>query len=890
MMRVNEEWIALGCPQPACPIFVVELCCFLPRHLLDWFLRSFVRRRNTSDNDWKVAKMTTQYVRESVHSRLSPFRQAIEELNARREDGFNGFTSDEPGVGRLLNSLDIIFNTDVEHPGEFFDFIKCGLESIPRQPITHQPLEQVLERKSEDRVENFRLWLIYSLNLTGSLKHSLHATLLPMRDVLSCFVHKSSILFMDSFTDEFLGSLATLHNPPIGDGQTTFKLDAGALSLFEERPIQVMVQAKGGSHRGGPSRSVISNQRGVQRATAARRQDGEGSKPAKPSERRKVLLCERSMQTAEAEHPPQPVPSTRADSSGQAALPTVRETCDACTNTDHPSPLMSFQDLMEAQESVEAIKAEQRAICENLRGQENDIEEAKRDYMERMEIVVATIRQLKALYNELFMRSLEAQDGLLMLTEEDVDARILDVFRACKEGRTVASREAVHQAAMDERQSVRDAGMPKRRRGDVVAKQNSSPMLSPRSSDGAPSQTLATRTNAGTPRQVSSSVSESAPLTQQKLVNTPTAQQSPSAALPAESPAQLPKKGVPSRPQPGSTASPGGPSLSTGAVNSVMINSHQLETETSTTTPLSCDAMIPVDHTKLITSEPTEFDRPQQLELQGNRCASCGTTFGDSGDRNLVLKVVQKAGETLRLQKPRRCHYCVRLFCHRCHANKMAALPFRVLQRWDFSPQHVCNRDFEFLSKNLDRAFYALPSLPHELQLRPNVQQAAFLRKRLVLLCKILSQCSHDKAAPFSAFLHTHYAQREHFYSLADFSKLRGGEGNRLMMAAATPINAMGSLVGSIGGSASATHAQGGPGPNDDLVTFLTTQYTKAMQHVKECRQCVARSSMKCGLCTESSMVSVVDDDSFQCKTCLNIYHVPCMEISNNRCPMCAKK
>jgi hypothetical protein len=842
--------------------------------------------------------MATQYARESVHSRLSPFRQAIEELNCRREDGFNNFTSDEPGVGRLLNALDMIFNTDVEHPGEFFDFIKCALESIPRQPITHQPLEQVVARNNEDRVENFRLWLIYSLNFTGSLKHSLHAAL-PMRDVLSCFVNKSSILFRDSFTDEFLGSLATLHNPPIGDGQTTFKLDVNALALFEDRPIQVMLQTKG---RGGANTrtSIMARSDIPTKGREVVHGDASAVRGKGRVERRRQVV-ERSSQTVES---PQPVaePTTVsapvvASSSARTPPSAVIVTLDQTTNTDHPSPLMTFQELMEAQQSIEDTKAEQRALCERLREQESEVEETKREYMERMEVVVATIRQLKSLYNELFMRSLEAQDSMATLTEKDIDARIIDVFYACKHGTgaAAATRAAIHEAALD----ARPGADGRRKRGDATSHRPSdlSPVVSPRNAgDTVGANTyIAHRNHPGTPSQALPPSQLPHPRREERSdVATPTSGlKSPSSATSSivmSEAAPPPTAARKSAAPPPSRTSAGGAAVVSSAANALIVNSHHLEVEVSTSTPLACDALIPVENTKLIVSEPTEFDRPQQLELQANRCASCGTAFGDSGDKNLVLRVAQKAGETLRLQKPRRCHYCVRLFCHRCHANKMAILPFRVLQRWDFSLQHVCNRDFEFLNKNQERAFYALPTLPQELQIRPNVQQAAFLRKKLVLLCKILSQCSHDKAAPFSAFLHTHYAQREHFYSLADFGKLRGGEGNRLMMAAATPINAMGTLVGSLGGHEAAKQVQGGPGPNEDLVSFLSTMFTKAMQHVKECRQCIARSSMKCGLCTESSPVSLVDDDSQQCKTCLGIYHVSCMDISNHKCPVCAKK
>lgn len=783
--------------------------------------------------------MATQFVRESVQSRLFPFRQAIEELNCRRDDGVNNFTNEEPAVERLLNSIDFILNTDVEHPGEFFEFIKCALETLPRQNLSHQPMEQVLEREQRqlkaippqlcDSQEKFRLWVIFSLNMVGSLKYALHLTL-PMRDVLSCFVHKNSILFMDSFIDEFLGSLATLHNPPTGEGQTVFKLDVTALQLFEERPIEVHVVTKKGPGKTSVlSRSVASSRTG--RTRAASKVDE--PQPATSSGGGTKVKKVRSFMNGEAPPPTFVDDSTQTDESlatgdeqraGGAVTSqlssNVRSYLDSSTNTLHPSPLMTFQELMEAQDSFENLKNDQRAICERLKQSEEALAETKRDYQERMELLVSTLRQLKGMYNELFMRAAEANELAEELNEEDVDHRIVDIFEALKKGTRDANRETVREAMHSEAGEAAN-----RKRAGAMTLQ------SPR---GAPSSSTVPP-----PPSTASEKQSSDKLTSQSSV--------------------VAKK----------QAAP---------MTSLIINTYAGDDNNAN--PLPQHQIVAVDNAQLILTELTENERPRQLALQGNKCSGCGAAFGDSEDKSIVFKVVQKAGETLRLQKPRRCHYCVRLFCHRCHTNKMAAIPCRVLSRWDFSPQHVCNKDYEFLTKNYERAFYFLPSLPQELQSRPNIQQCAFLRKKLMLLARIMLSCSDESSSPFASFLHSHYALKEFFYSLADFSRLRTGEGNRLLMAAATPINAVGSLV---------AHAAGGHSSStEDLIAFLTTQFTRGMQHVKECRQCVARTSMRCGMCTEASLVSIVDDDSKQCKGCLSVYHAACFETMS--CPVCTNR
>jgi hypothetical protein len=291
-------------------------------------------------------------------------------------------------------------------------------------------------------------------------------------------------------------------------------------------------------------------------------------------------------------------------------------------------------------------------------------------------------------------------------------------------------------------------------------------------------------------------------------------------------------------------------------------------------TPLDQAIMMP--RCSLISSEVVEKDRSVQLKLQDNKCAGCQSVFGDTGDSNVLFKVVQKAGETLRLQKPRRCHYCSELFCHRCHTNKSSVLPFRVLQRWDFTPQHVCNRDYDFLAKNFDKAIYLLTSLPRELQEKPAIRQAQSLRKQLAICGRLIAGCTHSSSKVFVQFLHGHFSGKELFFSLSDFSKLRTGDGRMSVVS-----NAVSTVTHIVPGLPAALQSA-------DLIPDLMGLVAKTLQHVKECPSCTKRGSSRCTLCTDPDLVCVADEDATQCPSCRNIYHATCLSSMN--CRQCSRK
>lgn len=267
----------------------------------------------------------------------------------------------------------------------------------------------------------------------------------------------------------------------------------------------------------------------------------------------------------------------------------------------------------------------------------------------------------------------------------------------------------------------------------------------------------------------------------------------------------------------------------------------------------------------LVLMEPLEKERNAQLHAQDSKCPGCSAPLSESST-NTLLKVVQKAGDALRVvQKPRRCHYCCMLFCHKCHTNKTMMLPFRVVHRWDFTQQHVCDRCYTVLRANISKAVLNIKQMPLELQQKATVVRAVELRRKLFIASRVMAKCT---SATATTLLKLHYFVKERFYSIADFSRLKGAE--------RTGMN-MNPLTLAAGGS-------GGSG-GEDLLVELDKLLAQARAHVTKCAGCLTRGSMECKICRESKRVNATDDGVTQCRKCLSLYHEKCLD--SMECRVC---
>lgn len=280
-------------------------------------------------------------------------------------------------------------------------------------------------------------------------------------------------------------------------------------------------------------------------------------------------------------------------------------------------------------------------------------------------------------------------------------------------------------------------------------------------------------------------------------------------------------------------------------------------------------------------TEVPEKDRKEQLRQQNFMCADCGASFGGEGSNNVLISKLKKTSEILTMQKPRRCHYCTQLLCHTCHSNQSALMPFRVFPKWDFSAKHACKRCHTFLQQNYALAHYDIRKMPREVSSTAVLQQCAAVRKFLMRAALIIAGCTRPSSASFAQDLHTHYFQREFFYSMADLNVLHTTERRE-----SNPAN----IVHIVPGVSNVVGAvQWVAGVNiDNLTERLSAKLAQCKQHIRiECANCKQRASMPCSICNVTTPVFVVDEDGTQCESCHTIYHAKCLEAKG--CPACGK-
>lgn len=275
-------------------------------------------------------------------------------------------------------------------------------------------------------------------------------------------------------------------------------------------------------------------------------------------------------------------------------------------------------------------------------------------------------------------------------------------------------------------------------------------------------------------------------------------------------------------------------------------------------------AMIDASRTYLIT-EITEVQRDAQLQRQNNSCAFCKSSFAESS--NLLFKAVGSA-----LQKPRRCHYCAQHFCHKCHSNKTAMLPFKVVARWDFAEYHVCNSDYDFLTNAYDRPLLYVPNLPVQIRQKPVVERLTQLRGKAVRLHAILSQCREavGKFVGAALSLQDYHFNRQNYLSLQDLYKIQLSEKGGGVGSVPLPLLGMGG------------------NNNNDLCAFVENFVAKGREHVSRCEKaCHPRAVTNCVLCKQGERV-VFFDNGDTCHQCGALYHAACLEVLG--CPACKAK
>ena len=98
--------------------------------------------------------------------------------------------------------------------------------------------------------------------------------------------------------------------------------------------------------------------------------------------------------------------------------------------------------------------------------------------------------------------------------------------------------------------------------------------------------------------------------------------------------------------------------------------------------------------TAIIVDEESDNEEIDQLQKQNHSCPGCDIDL----KRNAPMAVVTP-GSIGSKRLPRRCSYDNKLYCRRCHTNKEATLPAKIVAHWDFKTYKVSNPSLQFLQK-----------------------------------------------------------------------------------------------------------------------------------------------------------------------------------------------
>ncbi|XP_038050031.1 run domain Beclin-1-interacting and cysteine-rich domain-containing protein-like isoform X2 [Patiria miniata] len=220
---------------------------------------------------------------------------------------------------------------------------------------------------------------------------------------------------------------------------------------------------------------------------------------------------------------------------------------------------------------------------------------------------------------------------------------------------------------------------------------------------------------------------------------------------------------------------------------------------------------------------------------QNYRCAGCGMRI--------------ERGSVKRL---RYCEYLGKYFCHCCHSNCSAAIPGRILRKWDFQKVPICNFSRELLEKmHEDPLFNILDINPSLYRKVKHLNTCKELRTQLFFLKDFLKTCrlSQSLQATYESQPH-HLLNEPHLYSLSDIFRVRSGE----------------------------------------MELELTQLVEDAVAHVNQCQLCQAKGFI-CEVCNNDQDIIFPFQlqKTYQCQGCWACYHKACF-LTVDACPKCVRK
>ncbi|KAJ1519867.1 hypothetical protein ONE63_004109 [Megalurothrips usitatus] len=220
------------------------------------------------------------------------------------------------------------------------------------------------------------------------------------------------------------------------------------------------------------------------------------------------------------------------------------------------------------------------------------------------------------------------------------------------------------------------------------------------------------------------------------------------------------------------------------------------------------------------------------MAKQSYRCAGCG------------MKVAPSYAHRFRY-----CEYLGRYFCTGCHSNQSAAIPARVLTKWDFTRYPVSNFSYRLLdSMFMDPLFDVLTHNSGLYRKARALDRCRKFRLQLHYLKDLIFNCRFAKELQEVLEREPPYMFSEiDVYSMMDFEQVKQGE----------------------------------------LASRLQTLLALGNEHTSQCELCLARGFV-CELCTSKEIIFPWQIARVsQCKDCGACYHTKCL--SPSACPRCKR-
>lgn len=256
-----------------------------------------------------------------------------------------------------------------------------------------------------------------------------------------------------------------------------------------------------------------------------------------------------------------------------------------------------------------------------------------------------------------------------------------------------------------------------------------------------------------------------------------------------------------------------------------------------------------------------------------------------------ILELVAKAGLTsknslcggcgddLTVATARWCAYSGNYYCPRCHHNKKAILPARVIKQWNFKPAKVSNYAYDHLQSNWNRPVLDITNLDREQieRWRRESSLTLGLPIKIPSLPALLSRGGRSSSVSVIAHL---TAMRERLVSVAEFIRsCRSGQ--RLLTTLAERLHLLWSST--LWSMQDLVDAKTGK-----LEPILRRFIDLFASHVRSCDSCSGKGFV-CEICTAKDVIYPFESDTTSCPNCKALFHDSCWKSHPGKCPKCVR-